>query len=255
MRIAITGATGFIGSELVTQLRSLGHDTVALQRSAPSSGTDWMRYALGERPDLHGFDVLIHTAYDFRAHESNVTGSIALFDQARACGVPHSLFLSSLSAFDGCRSQYGRGKLAVERHVTSMGGVSVRLGFVYDRTNRGLSGSLRKVAGMLPVIPVPGRGDQPLYLLPIAGLGGALLDRAMQCEPGTVARLAETRATTMADLLRQFSRDAGKNVILVPVPWRLMWAGLRTLEALGVGLRFRSDSLVSLVNQATYDGV
>jgi hypothetical protein len=34
----------------------------------------------------------------------------------------------------------------------------------------------------------------------------------------------------------------------VPVPWRLIWLGLIVVERLGLNLRFRSDSLIGLVN-------
>jgi hypothetical protein len=38
-------------------------------------------------------------------------------------------------------------------------------------------------------------------------------------------------------------------VKFVPVPWRLIWAPLRLAEALRLPLKFRSDSVISLVNQ------
>jgi hypothetical protein len=47
-----------------------------------------------------------------------------------AAGVPTLLFISSLSAFEGCRSQYRAAKLAVERCVTEARGCNMRLGFV-----------------------------------------------------------------------------------------------------------------------------
>ena len=37
-------------------------------------------------------------------------------------------------------------------------------------------------------------------------------------------------------------------MVLIPVPWRLIWFGLIVLERLGLNLRFRSDSLIGLVN-------
>ncbi len=35
----------------------------------------------------------------------------------------------------------------------------------------------------------------------------------------------------------------------MPIPWRLMYAGLKTLEILGFPAPFRSDSLIGIVFQ------
>ena len=72
MRLAITGATGFVGSHLATLLRSLNHDVRALVR--PTSHTDHLQ-SLGvpcrvtslDDPasltrSLEGCDLLIHLA-------------------------------------------------------------------------------------------------------------------------------------------------------------------------------------------------
>ena len=45
---------------------------------------------------------------------------MALLDAARAAGVGRVLFVSSISAYDGCRSAYGRGKLRVETAVAAL---------------------------------------------------------------------------------------------------------------------------------------
>src|SRR5580698_2684427 len=102
MRIAISGASGFVGGHLTEQLRALGHEAMGLPRSG----------ALAE-----GCEVLIHAAWDLRNPEGNVTRSRQLIDAAKAAGGPRILFISSLSAFDGCRSRYGAMKLAVEEVV------------------------------------------------------------------------------------------------------------------------------------------
>ena len=39
---------------------------------------------------------------------------------------------------------------------------------------------------------------------------------------------------------------------MVPVPWRLHWALLKSAEAVGLRPRFRSDSVLNLVNQDSH---
>jgi nucleoside-diphosphate-sugar epimerase len=86
--------------------------------------------------------------------------------------------VSSIAAFDGCRSLYGRGKLAVESAVLQAGGVRVRPGLVYgDSQGRGMVGSLAKAA-KLPIVPVFGDGTQPFYLAHVDDVTQVLADAA-----------------------------------------------------------------------------
>ena len=258
LRIALSGSTGFIGSSLSGQFRALGHTVVPLARSAPRGEKYWIPFSLGDTVDassLTGFDVLVHAAYDFRVitpvecSNVNVEGSIRLFDAARRGGVEKLVFVSSLSAFEGCRSQYGRFKLAVEQFVKKIGGYSIRLGFVCDDSGRGLSGRLRAAAARFPLIPVPGDGSQKLYPLAAADLGPAFESVWRCAPPGTIVTLARPEPVAFGDLLRAFGLQNGRSPILVPCPWRPLWLAFKLLEAVGIKLGFRSDSLLSLMNQ------
>src|SRR3954453_9482736 len=59
MRVAVTGATGTIGREIVRQLRERGDDVVAVSRDPGSAGLDAMSW---DALDLSGFDAVIHLA-------------------------------------------------------------------------------------------------------------------------------------------------------------------------------------------------
>ncbi|HWB85229.1 MAG TPA: NAD(P)-dependent oxidoreductase [Bryobacteraceae bacterium] len=251
MRIAITGGTGFVGQRLTEQLRAFGHDVTVLARTASCAHSEYLFYSLESNlpsSQLRGFDALIHAAWDFRARdERNVAGSIRLFLAAKEARIPRIVFLSSLSAFEGCRSQYGAAKLALEKEAATAGGCAVRLGFVCDDSGQGLSGSLKKLAG-LPVIPLPGRGDQSLFTVQAEDLGAAFLEILSQDRCGVV-NLAHPQPISLARMMRAFARQQGKKAILLPLPWRAMWLLLRAAEGAQLSLKFRSDSLVSLMNQ------
>jgi nucleoside-diphosphate-sugar epimerase len=234
VKIAITGGAGFVGGHLTKQLRAAGHEVAVFTRQSPAS-------------DLAGFDALIHAAWDFAKPESNIPASAALFERAHNAGVRRLIFISSLSAFEGCKSRYGAAKLAVEKIAASFGGCNVRLGFVLDNSNRGLSGSLKKLAA-LPIVPLPGGGHPILYRFEADELGPPFLRLLDRC-PGSPVNLANPKSVTLADLMRRFASEQNRKPLFLPIPWRLLWLPLRALEALGLRLNFRSDSLISLMNQ------
>jgi nucleoside-diphosphate-sugar epimerase len=239
MKIAVTGARGFVGAHLTAQVRAQGHEVVELS---------WRLESQTEPALPESLDALIHAAYDFAAEDDrNVAGSIRLFHAARAAGVDRLIFISSLSAFEGCKSRYGASKLAVEQRVAAIGGCIVRLGFVCDDSGRGLSGSLKKLAA-LPIIPLPGGGDQNLFTIHASDLGAAFLRLLQDCRNGVI-NVAHPEPVSLARMMRAFAKQRGKRGVFLPFPWRLLWAPLRVAEAIGVRLPFRSDSLVSLMNQ------
>jgi nucleoside-diphosphate-sugar epimerase len=249
VRIAITGGSGFVGGHLTVQLRASGHSVTRLSRIAVPSQTDLTWSLEDELPSaqLEGFDVLIHAAWDFTKPEVNVPGSIRLFQAAKAASIPRVVFISSLSAFEGCRSQYGAMKLAVEEAGAALDACTIRLGFVCDHTDCGLSGGLKKLA-TLPVVPLPGGGRQNLFTIQAEDLAPAFL-RILEHSDREPVNLAHPEPVSLADMLRAFARQHEKNPVFLPVPWRLLWLPLRVAEAAGLNLRFRSDSLVSLMNQ------
>ena len=67
MRIAVSGSTGLVGSEVVTVLAAGGHEVVRLVRRMPAPGeTSALRWDPGKREidaaGLEGFDAVIHLA-------------------------------------------------------------------------------------------------------------------------------------------------------------------------------------------------
>ncbi|HET8892709.1 MAG TPA: NAD-dependent epimerase/dehydratase family protein [Gaiellaceae bacterium] len=241
---AVTGARGYVGSRVAAALRAAGWQVRELTRSDASLEE-------GARPGgLDGADLAVHCAWSFAARgrrevtRVNVAGSIRLLDQAAAAGVAHQVWVSSLSAFPGCRSVYGQAKLAVEEHARSLGGVVVRPGLVWGPGAGGMVGALDRAARRLPVIPALA-GE--VYVAHAEDLG-ALVAHLGDAEPppGPVVAAARTPVSTSA-ILRALAARAGRTPRVLPVPWQLVWGTLRGLELVGFRLRFRSDSVIGLV--------
>jgi nucleoside-diphosphate-sugar epimerase len=123
MKIAVTGATGFIGSHFTNQALASGHSLLAIRRihtSTPRIPLDqqplWLDRALDEvtAVDLKGCEVLVHLAahtgnvpYDTLANclRWNLLAVLGLFEQARLAGIRR--YVVAGSCFEYGRSGEG----------------------------------------------------------------------------------------------------------------------------------------------------
>ena len=264
-RCAVTGASGYLGSRLAAALKARGWAVYELSRGADGRSRFSVPFSLaGGAP--RGFfrsekvDALVHCAYDFGLtswrdiFEHNVKGSIRFLETAREEGVGEMVFISTMSAFEGCRSLYGRAKLEVEKEALRLGAVVVRPGLVYGERPGAMVGALVKAVELSPVVPLVGGGDYVLYPAheeDVAELVHRILGGSAGGVRGPVIAASE-RGMTLREILSALAARRRKKVWMVPVPWHLHWALLKSAEAVGLRPRFRSDSVLSLVNQDTH---
>jgi nucleoside-diphosphate-sugar epimerase len=258
-RCLLSGASGYLGGRIKEKLVAEGWQVIALSRNA-KAGSDAIRFELGEPIDpesLRNCAALIHCAYDFTrigwkdVYAVNVQGSEFLLRAAQQAGVKRLVFISTISAFDGCRSLYGKGKLEVERITHSLEGWVIRPGLVYGDNPGGMLGRLVGSVKRSRIIPIPGKGTQLMYLAHEADVAESVLQcirgKRSACE--TSVTVAHEQPWSFRSILLAIGRAMGRDLVLLPIPWRLIWAPLRLAEALSMPIGFRSDSLVSLVNQ------
>ena len=159
MKVAITGATGFIGRYIVHHLVEQGHDCRCWHRPASDRGgfedvNDHVEWVAGELTDgsestfVNGCDAVVHAALHhpgggFRGGEGdlidfvekNVVGTLRLIEAARAAGVDRFVFISTCAVHEKilddrpldeahplwATSHYGAHKAAIEKFVHSYG--------------------------------------------------------------------------------------------------------------------------------------
>lgn len=256
-RCVVTGASGFVGGRVRAALGAAGFAVEDWSRRGAGSGG--RRFVLGEPVDpaqLAGARALVHCAYDFEARgwpaieAANVRGSERLFAAAREAGVARIVHVSSLSAFEGCRSLYGRAKLAAEASALEHGARVLRPGLVWAEAPGGVFGGLVAQVRRLPVVPLVA-GDAPQYLVHGDDLGAfvARVATGDASPPAAPVRVAHLAPQSLRVILRAIAAALGTPARLAPVPWRAAWLGLRALEALRLPAPFRSDSLLGLVFQ------
>jgi len=131
--IAITGATGFVGSAVLDAALADGHQVRALARrdQTARAGVEWVRGDLGDTAALaalvEGADAVIHVAgltntpdpATFEA--ANVTGTANVIAAMKQAGARRLVFVSSLSARMPGLSAYGASKAKAEALVEASG--------------------------------------------------------------------------------------------------------------------------------------
>lgn len=133
MRLAITGATGFVGTHLADAAVAAGHEVTALtRREQPSrEQVTWVPGDLHDRAALErlvdGADAVIHVAGVISGHgatafeKGNVEGTLTMLAAATAGGVRRFVHVSSLAAREPRLSLYGASKARAEELVHSCG--------------------------------------------------------------------------------------------------------------------------------------
>lgn len=254
---AVTGSSGYVGGRVRHYLQRAGWQVADWTRRTKSSDSSVI-FRLGEEVNprhLEGARALVHCAYDFtprgwkEIHATNVRGSARLFLAARQAGVERIVFISSMSAFPGCRSLYGRAKLEIEAIAESVGACIIRPGLVYGQHPGGVFGGLVAQVKHKQKIPLLSGGGQKQFLLHDEDLGLFVLRYLAEefGQPGSPVTLAHPDALTLRRLLEQIAAALDRRVAFRSVNWRLAWLGLKTLETLRVPAPFRSDSLTGLI--------
>ena len=256
---AITGSGGYVGGCLKNHFAARGWEILELTRR-PRPDSRARRFQLGDELSpglLSGVAAFVHCAYDFKPLRwneiaaVNIEGSRKVLEAARAAGVPRIVFISSISAFDGCRSLYGRAKLEIEKIALANGALVIRPGLVYGSGPGGMFGKLAAQVGKASVIPLIGDGSQIQFLVHHEDLC-AFIEKVAAGKGEINAQIltaANEQPWPFKKLLLEIARGLGRKPKFIPLPWRLVWLGLKSAELCGLRLNFRSDSLVSLMHQ------
>jgi uncharacterized protein YbjT (DUF2867 family) len=195
MHVLVTGATGFIGHALAIALRDQGHAVTAAGRSArglPAGvahlAADFARDhdAALWLPRLRGVDAVVNAVGILRATPTqsfvalHVRAPRALFAACVQAGVRRVLQVSALGADAQAATPYHRSKREADEYLLQqpLSAAVVQPSLVYGPG--GASARLFNALASLPVVPLPGPGQQavqPIHLDDLVDALVALLTR------------------------------------------------------------------------------
>ena len=259
MKLAITGATGFVGGRLLDAAVADGHQISALtRRPMPArASVDWVSGSLEQSDALDklvaGAEAAIHlagvisgrTAADF--DRANVDGTQAMIDAARKAGVKRFVHVSSIAAREPELSLYGGSKAKSEQLVAASGlpFVIVRPPAVYGPGDRETL-ELFKMA-KLGVVLLPPEGR--VSLIHADDLARLLLALAAPGAPSSVTvEPDDGRAGgwTHKEFAEALGHAVGRNGVSLSIPSGLLRFGARADRLL------RGDKAKLTADRAAY---
>ncbi len=242
-RVAVTGAFGFTGRALATQLLDARYEVVTLTRRSgegdPLAKRVTIRPFDSSRPAelvsaLAGVETLFNTFWlrfprGSATFEGAVARSAALLAAAREAGVKRVVHVSVVNAAPDSETPYVRAKAALEAVVRSSGleWVIVRPTLTYgpnDILINNLAWALRRI----PVYGIPGLGRytvQPVHVEDIA----RICVEAANGETGRVVDASGPEILTYRELVSVIRESIGSRSIVLPMPGVLVLAAAKVL--------------------------
>lgn len=245
MKVAVTGATGFVGRELLRQLP----EARPVRRGEP----------LAEA--FAGAEAVIHLIGIIRERGENTFEHVhvgltrAALEAAKAAGVRRFLHMSALGTRPGARSRYHQTKWAAEELVRQSGlaWTIFRASVIYgpeDKSINVLASTLRR----LPVAVVLGNGKTKVQPISVQETAAALVSAlSRQGAVGRTYELCGTEAFTWDELYDKLAAALGLRRPKLHLPLGVARCLAAVMERLLPNPPFTRDQLLMIAEDNTGD--
>ncbi len=188
MKVFVTGASGFVGEEILQQLQRAGHSIRILARNPQSAAIQKIASRFGAEvhlgnildvtslPDgLKGVDAIIHLVGIISEIGQNTfenvhtLGTENIITAARTAGVRRFIHMSALGTRPNAVSRYHRSKYAAEEFVEVSGleYTIFRPSIIYGPHDHFVN-LFEKISRFSPILPVMGSGKSKMQPVPVA---------------------------------------------------------------------------------------
>lgn len=234
MTILLTGASGFVGSNVAAELERRALDWRPLKSRLENIA----------RPEMNDVSAVIHCAGQIpkgRAERSdylrtNAAGTRALLKLCGETRVRRFIHISTMGV--KFASHYAESKLAAEETVRKSGleWLVLRLAHVYG-PNAELAGHAARMRRKR-LWPVVGLGDSPLDMVYVRDCATSIVDAAMSDTASMTFNVIDAGKTEM-DYVRALRRAVSRRVVFIPTPvvWWARRKGKSWIEIRRSGLR------------------
>lgn len=239
MNILITGASGFVGSQIVTDLLKANHHVTCCVRNVaytkklfPRANVVYCDFQnnLDEKdwlPHLKNIDVVINTVgifyHPFKKiiWQIHYEAPIALFNAAVKSGVKKIIHISALG-IEKFNVDYATSKKAADDYLLSLpiSAFILRPSLIYGQGSYGGTSLFRGLVGLPGFIPVPGKGSQqfqPIYLPDLSKAILKLLD--VEQDKPTILTAVSEQKISLESILKTLREWLGfSKAIIIKIP-------------------------------------
>jgi len=264
VRVAVTGATGFVGRQVVKRLANAGHEIVAVVREGSPrdvlpEGT--LEYATGDVADavaleaaFRGCEAVVHLVGIIRETSGStfqsvhVAGTRNVVEAARRAGVRRIVHMSALGTRADAASRYHRTKWDGEQAVRECGleWVILRPSLIFGKGD-GFTSTVIGLVNSWLLIPVIGSGDnllQPIAVEDVSSIFLACLEKPEHV--GQVYELGGPEQLRFREIVRVVARQMGSHKPRVHVPLPLVRMSCAVLSRLSRRFPLTPDLLLML---------
>jgi uncharacterized protein YbjT (DUF2867 family) len=191
--IVITGGTGFVGEEIVKQLRAAGFPVRAIVREpgaaqwlADRYGVELFHGNVLNAPSIEGamkdakcvihLVGIIHEHRESTFERAHTQATKHVVDETKRAGVKRYLQMSALGTRANARSRYHQTKWAAEEYVRKSGlaWTIFRPSVIYGPKDKSIN-TLLKVIRRLPFVPVLGPGTTKIQPISVENVARAFV--------------------------------------------------------------------------------
>ena len=245
MRVAIIGATGFVGGYLVNALEASGHSICALVRPGSESKlqSEAVHTVSGDlssqaalRDTLKGCDAVIYNVGLLREfprrgitfEQAQYQGVVDTIEAAKQVGVSRVLLMSAIGVKDpGTKYQSSKRRAELYALASGLEVTVLRPSVIFGDPRGTMEFATQLYRDMVrPPIPAAGfAGVQmsPVHIKDVADAFVAALDDASTI--GKTIELAGPEVLTWDEMVRRIAAAAGKKKLILPVPIWVMRIG------------------------------